>query len=86
MPDFRFLFEHGDHPRHQVSLDLPDVWAIGPVAKRVALVFAASEVRAGRLDMAQELTVRDSTDALVARFQLSDFLQVKPSDPSIESV
>jgi len=76
MPDYRFLFERGEHCRQQLSLDLPDVWAIAPVAKRVALAFAASEIRCGHLDMAQELTVRDAENAVIARFPLADFLKV----------
>lgn len=84
MPDYRFLFERGDQLLQQVSLDLPDVWAVGPVAKRVALAFAASEIRKGHLDMRQELTVRDGEDVVVARFPLADFLQVTAAEKTSE--
>ncbi len=77
MPDFRFLFERGQHQRQHLLLDLPDTWAIPPVAKRVALAFAAHEIRSGYLDMAQELTVRDGADVVIARFPLADFLKVE---------
>ena len=76
MPDYRFCLEHGEKRSREVRFDLPDASAIHPVAKRVARHFAAREIGSGRLHLAQNITVIDSENNEVARYELGAFLHV----------
>lgn len=76
MPDYRFYLEKDEKRSRELRFDLPDDSAIAPVAKRVARHFAAREIGSGRLQLAQDVTVIDSQDEVVARYPLSDFVAV----------
>ena len=76
MPNYRFRLERGNHSGREVSFDLPDDSTIGLVAKQVARRMASLDMSAGWLDLRQELAVRDGTDLVVARYKLSDFIEV----------
>ena len=74
MPDYRFCLERGNRRSREIAFDLPDAWAVGLVAKHVARNLAADELGKGCLHLAQEVTVLDANDAVVARYPLADFL------------
>lgn len=74
MPDFRFFLERGNTRSREVSFDLPDVSVVGHVAKQFARQHAAREIGTGHLHLAQDVTVLDCTDAVVARYPLADFV------------
>lgn len=76
MPDYRFCLERGDIRSRAIAFDLPAEWAVGVVAKQVARDLAAREIGSGSLHMAQDVTVRDAHDAVIARYPLADFLTV----------
>lgn len=77
MPDYRFYLEQGEKRSREVRFNLPDDSAIAPVAKRVARHFAAREIGSGRLQLAQDVTVLNSEDKVVARYPLGTFLLVE---------
>ena len=75
MPDFRFCLDLA--PSRDLSVDLPDLWAVDAVARQVARKLAAREIGNGRLKLAQDMIVRDRDDTVIARYALSSFLQVE---------
>lgn len=77
MPDYRFCLERGNSRSREIAFDLPDVWAIGKVAKHVARGLAAEELGRGSLHLAQDVMVLDCDDAVVARYPLADFLHIE---------
>ncbi len=77
MPHFQFFLERGNMRSREVSFDLPDVSVVGHVAKQFARQHAARQIGAGHLHLAQDVTVLDCTDAVVARYRLGDFLCVE---------
>lgn len=77
MPDFRFYLERGNMRSREVRFDLPDISVVGHVAKQVARQYAAREIGTGHLHLAQDVTVLDGDDAVVARYPLADFLCVE---------
>ncbi len=74
MPDYRFCLERGNRRSRAIAFDLPAEWAVGLVAKHVARGLAAEELGRGCLHMAQDVTVLDADDAVIARYPLADFL------------
>lgn len=58
----------------EVSFDLPDVSVVGHVAKQVARQYASRQIGTGHLPMAQDVTVLDCNDVVVARYPLADFV------------
>ena len=77
MPNYQFYLENGEKRSREIRFDLPDDSAVTPVAKRVARHFAAREIGSGRLQLAQDVTVLNSRDKVVARYPLGTFLLVE---------
>ncbi|GAA5055830.1 hypothetical protein GCM10023208_20030 [Erythrobacter westpacificensis] len=79
MPDYRFCLERGNTRSPAIAFDLPDVWAVGLVAKQVARSLAARELGTGHLYLEQDVMVLDAEDAEVARYPLANFLSIEPA-------
>lgn len=52
------------------------MWAVGIVARHVARGLAADELSKGSLHLGQDVMVLDSDDAVVARYPLTEFLNI----------
>lgn len=77
MPDYRFFLERGNMRSREVRFDLPDASAVLPVAKQVGRQYAARVIGCGELNLAQDVTVLDAEDAVIARYPLRDFIHVE---------
>lgn len=76
MPSYRFRLQGSVDTDRTVWLDAPDASLISLVAKHAARRLVSREIASGRLPLASEIVVSDAGDAEVARYRLSDLIEV----------